>query len=136
VEVDVAYETSNSNITGNYGLTVTPETPFMPEVGILGQISLPTELSFSTYDVGGGYPGSFTGPLAQNIGLVNGNLWGKYFVIMTGTANWEMVLNGTTIASGSGTDSGTLSAAFADFSTFTFQITSGSGSDLFYGIGA
>lgn len=44
VEVDVAYEYSNSNITGGFGDTIVPELPFIPDVGALGQISLPSQL--------------------------------------------------------------------------------------------
>lgn len=90
-----------------------------------------------TYDCGGGYAGSFSATISQYIGLVNGATWNKYFVTMTGSASWTMVLNGSTIASGSGSASGNLSSAqtFAASSTFQFNITSGSGSDLYWGCG-
>lgn len=89
-----------------------------------------------TYDVGSGYSGSF-GVMTQNIGLLNGSTWYKYYVEMTGSASWTMVLNGSTIASGSGSASGNLSSAqtFAANSKFQFNITSGTGSDLWFGAG-
>lgn len=90
-----------------------------------------------TYDCGGGYAGSFSTTISQYIGLVNGATWNKYFVTMTGSASWTMVLNGVTIASGSGSASGTFSPAktFVASSTFQFNITSGSGSNLYFGCG-
>lgn len=136
---EVEVDTSSSFLVNDFAAQfVTPDSLFLPPLESLGDLWTPgqTPPGQDTYDVGGGYPGSFT-TISQNIGLPNGATWSKYFVAMTGSASWTIVLNGSTIASGSGSASGALSSlqTFAANSKFQFNITSGSGSDLWYGVG-
>lgn len=132
-----------------YGASFNPLLPpdaiFHPPIWNGGELSLPgekfpiTPTSGSTYDVGGGYAGTLPAEsIAQAIGLYHGATWNGYFVEMTGSDDWTMAVNGTTIASGSGSGAGAFDPAvnFADHSLFLFTITgTGASSDLWYGAG-
>lgn len=90
--------------------------------------------SLESDKVGSGYAGSFSGDYAQNIGVPDNGAWTHYFVTVTGSPTWTMTLNGSTIASGTGSATGTFSppVSFDNNSRFVFAF-SGSGSDLWFG---
>ena len=101
----------------------------------------PSPTGGPTYDAGGAYLGTIpAGTVKQGVGLLNGTTWGHYFVLMTGSSDsWTIALNGSTIASGSGSVAWTALSSpqtFANGSGIVFTITAtGGSSDLFWGVG-
>ena len=150
VAVCAATPTDNTSTTTTFPPSIQPDNLFVPPFQTGGNITplgqtppppVPQPGTGMTYDVGGGYAGTIpVSTIAQAIGLLSAAIWGHYFVQMTGSSDsWTIDLNGSTIASGSGSVAWTALGSPAPFGNgsgvvFTIVATGGS-SDLYWGCG-